>query len=297
MSVELVRLTDHLFVIPGVNGGRFPGALSFYVQDDVRALIDTGCGIDVLKQLKSEYDVDLVINSHGHPDHSAGNWVFGDRPLWAPIEGADSHGRAELLSERLAEPGALAKTWRAYVRDTMGFGDSQPTDYFQNGHRFHFGKLTLEAVHTPGHTRDHYCFFDERNGLLLTFDIDLTSFGPYYGHRESDIGQFRDSLDKVRRLRPKTVAPSHREPVSGPDIGPALNRYEAVFDRRSRKILGLITDGATMDELVELSPIYGGVPYAPELIRYWEGRMIEKHLDDMIGRGLVKKDGDKFIAV
>jgi glyoxylase-like metal-dependent hydrolase (beta-lactamase superfamily II) len=46
------------------------------VEGDVRVLIDTGGGVECLQWLREEPGVEMVISSHSHPDHTAGNWLF-----------------------------------------------------------------------------------------------------------------------------------------------------------------------------------------------------------------------------
>ena len=293
--LELVPLTDTLSLVPGDNGGRFPCSHSFYVRDDVRALIDTGAGMERLREFRDEYPVDVVINSHGHPDHTSGNWLWPDVPLHAPAEGAETHGRLDRLSHRFAEPGPLAQSWRAIISRITGFRDREPTDLFSDGHVFDFGHLRLTAVHTPGHTADHYCFFHERDGLLLSFDIDLTTFGPWYGHRESDLPLMRASLDVTRALQARVIASSHRDPIEGTDaVRAALDDYVEVLTRREARILELLASGATLGDLVSASPIYGDTSLSPEILGYWEGLMIEEHLAELTGRGIVRSDGGRY---
>jgi glyoxylase-like metal-dependent hydrolase (beta-lactamase superfamily II) len=287
--MELLPLTDHLFVVPGERGGRFPRAHAFYVKDQACALIDTGCGIDRVRQLLDRFPVDLVINSHGHPDHSAGNWLMPDRPLYAPVQGIETHGQLEPLSSRFAEPGPLAHSWRAFVRSAMGFCDRRPTATFDDGHVFDFGHQRLRAIHAPGHTMDHYVLFDETRGVLLSFDLDLTRFGPWYGHRESSLPQLRAAIERLRDLDPRVVASSHRTPVYERDVVREVERFARVVEQREQRLMRLVGKGATLSDLTRARPIYGDHPYAPDLMTYWEGQMIEHHLADMITRGLVRE--------
>ena len=89
-------ITNNLFLIEGKNKGRFPYSHSILIADNKVVLIDTGCGIDTLRQLKREYEPDYIINSHTHPDHSAGNWIFGEKPIYVPEEGFDTSGCVRL---------------------------------------------------------------------------------------------------------------------------------------------------------------------------------------------------------
>ncbi len=239
MVLETVPLTKNLSVIRGNNQGRFPMSHAFLVQDQVSALIDTGCGLDLLALVQTRFHIDLIINSHGHPDHSPGNWMFPDVPLFAPRVGADSHGRLLPLSHRFLGAGQLADHWRQWIRQIMGFQDREPTDYFDDGYVFDFGKLKLHAIHTPGHTGDHFCLYEPENRLLLSFDIDLTPFGPWYGNLESSLADFRQSLTKIRRLDPLMIASSHAEVISE-NVARSVDKYANVLDQRTDNLKRLL---------------------------------------------------------
>ncbi|MDH5375586.1 MAG: MBL fold metallo-hydrolase [Candidatus Bathyarchaeota archaeon] len=256
------------------------------ILDEEIVLIDTGCGIENLNQLRTEYDVSYVINSHTHPDHSAGNWVFKDRPIRVPEEGFDTSGNVVALSQRFVSE-KLARFWQAFVKKHMGFKDCKPTSSYGRRTIFNFGKITLEPIYTPGHTKDHYCFYEKREGILFSFDYDLTSF-PWYGHRESSIPEFRESVKKLKALSPRVAVSSHREIITE-NVGAEFDRFYKIIDERDEKILSLLESEKTINQLVECAPIYGNFPYAGSLLRYWEGQMIKKHLEQLEIDGRVKK--------
>lgn len=294
--LQIRQIGKNLAMIVGRNNGRFPSGNVFLVEDQTNAIIDTGCGSELLELIGNLVPVDCVINSHGHPDHSAGNFLFPEAPLHGPEEGSDSHGNLFALSQRFFAPDQqLAERWRPWITKMTGFGDRTPTHWFRDGQVFDFGDLKLTAFHTPGHTKDHYCFFDSDNGTLLSFDIDLTPFGPWYGNKESELGQFRDSVTRILDLKPRLVATSHSEPVFE-SVEERFRSYSAVFDVRSDTILGLLSGGAQLEELVEAAPIYGRFPYAERLLRSFERRMISLHLQEMETAGLVRRDRGQFFA-
>jgi hydroxyacylglutathione hydrolase len=254
-------------------------------------LIDTGCGIETLKKLRSEYDVSYVINSHTHPDHSAGNWVFKDRPIHVPAEGFDTSGDVVALSQRFVSK-KLARFWQGFVKKHLGFKDCKPTSSYDNRTVFDFGKTTLEPIYTPGHTKDHYCLYEQREGILFSFDYDLTSF-PWYGHRESSVPEFRESVIKLKALSLRVAVSSHRGIITE-NIGAEFDRFCQIMDERDEKILSLLEGESSIDQLVERAPIYGNFPYAGSLLRYWEGQMIKKHLEQLEIQGKVTGSGAHY---
>lgn len=293
MIKDLPTIIPGLSLIPGENNGRFPLSHAFMVRGEVDALIDAGCGRAVLRQLRRGWLPQVVVASHAHPDHCSGLWLFPDAAIISPVQYADIFWRYEPLSRRLVEPGELARLWCDYVREAMGIREVSADDHFDDGHVFDFGKIKLHALHAPGHLDDHYVFWEPQHGVALTFDIDLTSFGPWYGHRESDIDLFLDSIQKVIDLKPKILVSSHKGIITE-DIAGRLRAYAAVFDRRDELLLELLHAPKSLAGLVDASPFYRGHPYAPEIMRYWEGNMIEKHLQRMEKKGRVEQSGDAW---
>ncbi len=283
-ELVLREIVPGLYLVPGENDGRFPSAHSFLVEGTARALIDTGCGSVQLDALRRERPVDLVISSHSHPDHTALNWRFAGLPLYAPEYAVDTFGNFDVLGERFLEPGELASVWRRFVSEFFQFKTALPTQTFADGHVFDFGRIRFVVIHTPGHTLDHTCLFEPTHGILLSFDIDLTSFGPWYAHRESDIATFDASIRKVMALEPRIVASSHKGVVVD-DIRARLQRFLDVFETRDRVLLDLLPRVKTFDELLDLSPFYHTYPFAEKMLRYWEGQMVRKHLVRLAERG------------
>ena len=293
--MDLIEIIPGLHLVPAENNGRFPFAHSFLVDGATRALIDTGCGMSVVDSLQREQKIDFVIASHSHPDHTALNWRFDGTPIYAPQYAADTLGDFDALGDRWTAPGELAREWRKFVSNVMNFKPTLPTHTFADGKVFDFGKISLVAIHTPGHTVDHTCFFEPTQGALLSFDIDLTSFGPWYGHRESDIAAFEDSIRRVIALKPRVIASSHKGIVTD-DIELRLRRYLSVFDARDRLLLDLMPRPRSMEELVSFSPFYQGYPFAETLLRWWEEQMIRKHLARLIERGdVIETEDGKFV--
>ena len=285
--MKLEAVTENIFLVNGKNKGRFPNSHSILILDKKTVLIDTGCGIDTLEQLRREHHVDQVINSHTHPDHSAGNWVFKNSPIHVPEERFSTSGDMFSLSERFVSR-ELARNWREFVKERMGFKNCRPTHQYNGLTTFNFGEAMLEPVYTPGHTIDHYCFYERRRNILFSFDYDLTSF-PWYGHRESSLPEFKKSVKMLQALSPSVVISSHRG-IIAKNIDREFDDYLKKIDARDETILSLLENEKTLSQIVHCAPIYGKFPYARSLLSYWEGQMIKKHLQQLIAKGKVKRN-------
>ncbi len=284
------EITEGLYLVRGANRGRFPWSHSVLAVGERVFLFDTGCGEDALREVEKRFPVETVVNSHTHIDHFSGNHLLPGRELLVPEAFAPMLADLERMSLRLAGGGEPSREWLHLARDILGHVPVSPTGTFREGDLIDVGKCRFRALHTPGHTLDHFCFWDEKREILLSFDIDLTRFGPWYGHEECDLDQFRASLERILSLRPAVVVSSHRSPVRE-NVVEEITAFREVLDRRDRMVLELLARGpATPEALAELSPIYGVRGSRFALARYFEARMIEKHLEWLERRGLVTRD-------
>jgi hydroxyacylglutathione hydrolase len=87
----------------------------------------------------------LVVHTHGHMDHRAGDAQF------AALPGVE-----------------IAPVESALLRKFFGF-----TDWPNGLARIDLGGRVVQLIPTPGHHEDHIVFYDERTGLLLTGDFLL----------------------------------------------------------------------------------------------------------------------------
>ncbi|MEW6554589.1 MAG: MBL fold metallo-hydrolase [Actinomycetota bacterium] len=286
------EIVDGLYLVHGANRGRFPWSNSVLAVGDRTVLFDTGCGAEAIGEVQSSFDIDLVINSHTHPDHFSGNHLFRGSELWVPDIFAPILPDLERMSLRLAGGGEPAREWLHLVRDVLGHVPVEPTGTFWEGDVIDLGSMRFRAVYTPGHTLDHFCFLEEERRIVLSFDIDLTPFGPWYGHAECDLDLFCDSLHRVLGLRPGMVVSSHRRPIRE-GIEEEVAAWSDIFVSRNEKIMRMLEEGpATPEGLAGRSPFYGVPENSFALARYFEARMVEKHLELLVRQGLATRRED-----
>jgi glyoxylase-like metal-dependent hydrolase (beta-lactamase superfamily II) len=292
------EVTDGIYLVLGANKGRFPWSHSILSTGDINVLFDTGCGAEAIEEVKQDFPIDLVINSHTHPDHFSGNHHFKGYELWVPERFSDILDDLDKMSVRFAGGGEPSRNWLHLVKEVLGHRPTPPTGSYWEGDVIDLGTSRFKALYTPGHTADHFCFLEEDRGILLSFDIDLTPFGPWYGHAECDLDEFRASLRRLKELPLKMVISSHRHPITT-GIVKEIAAFDAVFDLRTEKIHRMLEEGpAAPEELAEESPIYGVKERGFALFTYFESRMIEHHLKLLAKRGDIEllEDGRYRIA-
>jgi hydroxyacylglutathione hydrolase len=290
---QIIPVAGPVSLVAGLNNGNFPRCHGILIQDHETALIDPGCGREVLEPLRER--VDLVLNTHTHPDHTSGNYLFTGSDILVPIQARESAGDIVRLSQRFTQPGALADQWQDFVRGMIDFHEYTPTGFYEPDEEIKVGRTCINMLHVPGHTVDHCCLYLPDHDLLISADVDFTVFGPWYGHRESDLALFRQSLAELSRLSPKITISSHREPLTC-GFHDALQAFTAVLEKRAALILKMIQREQNLSQLVDQAPIYRRFPFAENLMRFWEGRMIEQHLDELIAKGKARRTANGFIA-
>jgi glyoxylase-like metal-dependent hydrolase (beta-lactamase superfamily II) len=287
------KITENVYLVEGKSNGRFPYCHSVLIKDKVTALIETGCGRDILKEIDEEFSPDIAIYSHAHPDHCAGSSFFPAEKLWGPAEHKETTGTVRLMAKRLVAP-VLEDDWVSLMTGSPQLRDFEVGNYFEDGHVFDLGTKSIKAVHAPGHTEDHYCFYLPNDKIMVTTDIDFTSFGPWYANPESDIDDFIDSIEKVRSYDIETVVSSHLGVIQN-GIQEKFDQFLVLFEEREKSILEFLDSPRTIEDFVEESLIYHGYPYGVSILRFFEGQMVGKHLKRLIKRGLVKEVDGKFV--
>lgn len=293
---------DNIWILPASNNGKYPYCYTFLITGDENILLDPGRDFDKLKELRDTVDIDRVVISHSHPDHFAGAWIFEGLPVLFPVESPEKVYDINFLAERATGGGKAAELWIKNMRELMDLRPPVPTGSFANGDIIVKGpSLRLKAILAPGHSRDHYVFFDECSGILFSSDIDFTGFGPWYGYRECSINDFRRSLNLLRSLPVKMILPSHSEKITG-NIPAEIDNYENGIERQKDKLRDLLrgTEGKTLDELTDASPFYKTPGKTTLNMRKIEGCMIGHLLAEMVEQGeaaaeetVTRKDGER----
>ena len=279
-----IKLTDQVSVLAGVDGGRYPSGNTLLVQGSAEtAIIDPS--VTVVANGGAPVPVDIVVNSHAHEDHVAGNGSFPDARVH--IHHDDLPG-VHSLDGLLAVYGLDHETGAAFGREIMEefhFTPRPDATGFSDGHRFDLGELSLEAVHLPGHTRGHSGFRID-GGVFFLSDIDLTGFGPYYGDTWSDLDQFDESLRQVRDEEARWyVTFHHKGIIEGRETFlELLDSFHAVIDRRHQAMLEFISEPHSIDDLVARRFIYR--PHVEHTFAdSVEARSAYLHIQRMLSRG------------
>ena len=215
-KLEIKRL--HLASLQGIDGGRWPVHGFVVTHPGGAVLVDTGVGgpqralddwrvvnrsvADALADYDmSPADIGLVINTHLHFDHCGQNAVFKHAPAYVQ--------RAELARSRREEPELYE--WFGFMNGRFELldGDAEVLP-------------GLEVIATPGHTEGHQSVVvrgDDGFDLLIG-DAAYTprqyaepDRGKLPPGQASDVPVWRDSVRRIRSLRPERVHFCHHTDI------------------------------------------------------------------------------------
>ncbi len=205
-----------------------------------------------------------IFITHHHPDH-VGGVDYLRRRLGVPVA---AH---RLTAERLAGTVTVDR----YVEDNEIIelqGDPG---------------LRLRVLHTPGHTRGHICFYEEKTGAIITGDL-IVGIGTVV--IDPPEGNMQHYFDSLRRLLELPLL-SSLFPAHGPAIGSARHKIEEYIEHRlmrENKIMDAVSAGCeTPADIVEAA--YTDV--SPSL--YWLAeRSTAAHLEKLEAEGRVNRYDD-----
>lgn len=215
---RVVRLSPQVRRITQRNPGLFtgPGTNTHLVGTDPLFILDPGEDredghLERILDAIGGAGVAAVIPSHGHEDH----WPLARR-----------------LADRV---GAPVLFWGRHP----GFRADRA---LQDGEVLEAGGTRLEALHTPGHARDHVAFVLARDRAAFPGDLVMGWSTSIIAPPDGDLGDYLRSLERLRALSGIDVFyPAH---------GPAITTPRARIDEllahraeRTRQVLAALARG------------------------------------------------------
>jgi glyoxylase-like metal-dependent hydrolase (beta-lactamase superfamily II) len=200
--------------------GRGYDSNCYLIVDKKTVLIDTGTGSTqklLNKQEVASADVELIVNTHAHFDHVGGNRLFEanvavHKADTLELENGNLYGTSELFGHKA----------QSKVDMVLNDGDIIET-----------GDISLEVIHTPGHTPGSVCLLSNRGHL---FSGDTLFSGGSFGRTDLPGGSTHELFRSLERLKSTTfefLMPGHMDCVKNgkAHLEAALELLGDVYER------------------------------------------------------------------
>ncbi|MGW0188838.1 MBL fold metallo-hydrolase [Streptomyces sp. NPDC003362] len=270
-------------VLVGARLGAYPFGNSLLVRGSTASLV-----VDPsLSLVESAPPADLVLVSHAHEDHIAGLGNY-DVPVHVHEGDLGALRSPEALIAGLGLPPEAAAAVDEMMRRKFHVRGRPDATGFADGAVFDLGGRTVTAVHLPGHTAGHSGFLIEPDGFFFVADIDLTSFGPYYGDAGSSLDDFEASMRRCREIDARWYGTSHQKGVieGAAEFRHRLDAFAGVVRKREAALLAFLGEPRTVAEIVEHRLVYRPHVEGPH-VRPVEHRTAVQHLDRLLSEGRV----------
>ena len=148
---------------------------------------------------------------------------------------------------------------------------------------------TIRALHTPGHTWDHVCYFLEQERAVFAGDLVAGAGSLVVGPGRGELAASLRSLELLALLEPEMIYPGHGPIVA--DAQAKLAEYIAHRAERERQVLDALGAGLTSIPAM-VDRIYVGI--IPGL-RDHAARNVQAHLFKLEDEGQVEQRGGDWV--
>ncbi len=280
----------------GEKSGKYPDGNQVIVQGaDTRMAFDTPL---VANRLGPELlDADVVVLGHVHEDHMAGLHRLPGAEVHVHERDLEAARSWEGLSRHYGYSQPVLEEMHVMIKRDFHYAPRPDAKPYRDGAAWNLGGgVTVRAFHTPGHTSGHCVLLVEPGGVAFIGDIELSSFGPYYGDATSNLADFRRTLEAVKEIPAKAWVTSHHKGVitDRATFLSLLQAFASRLDAREEAIAAYLAQRpATLAELVAYRFLY---PRGSSGAWYEEAerRTIEQHLDSLERAGRTKDEGGRW---
>jgi glyoxylase-like metal-dependent hydrolase (beta-lactamase superfamily II) len=293
--MEQRALDPYVTVLFGHEQGKYPDGNSVLVRGTQGSVvIDPSLSVHAMAaQATGALTVDMVLLTHMHEDHAAGLSAVRAPRVAVHVDDLPALHSVEGLMRLYGLPPSDWGQMTELVTERFHIADCPHGEGFTDGAEWDLGGVVVRAVHAPGHTAGHSVFVIESDSgtrTVVTGDIDLSTFGPYYGDAASSLDAFESTLATVRGIEADHYVTFHHKGVVEGHAAfvAAVDQYGMVFGRRHEALLALLGPGPqTLDALVEQGIVYRAGTRPPVFGTSVERRTIEQHLARAVERGEV----------
>jgi glyoxylase-like metal-dependent hydrolase (beta-lactamase superfamily II) len=281
-AVEEVRPGIRRILCNNPSPFTFKGTVSYIVGRGKVAIVDPGpddaAHIAALLDAVRGETVTHIFVTHTHRDHSPGV---------TPVRAATG---ATVYAEGPHRPSRDVHLGEAPRLDASGDFDFRPDVQLADGETVAGDGWTLEAVTTPGHTKNHLAFALKEANAMFIGDHVMGWSTSIVAPPDGSMTDYMASLEKLTHRDERTYLPGHGGLID--DAPKFVAQYIAHRKGRENSILARLAKGdADIPTLVRA--IYIGID---QRLVGAAGLSVFAHLEDMVARGLVSCEGEPSLT-
>ncbi len=146
-------------------------------------------------------DIEMVIITHGHPDHMEGVRIFENTDALIALHGTEM---------------TFIQSVAPHYGEALGISDFEPDILLEEGD-LSIGDLNFQVIHTPGHSPGSICLYWPDKKALFVGDV---VFNQGIGRTDLPGGngsELKESIKRISRLDVSYLLTGHGDVVSGRD--------------------------------------------------------------------------------
>ena len=201
-----MKLTDNLYIYPE------KGMLdcnTYVIKDDISVIIDPG-SLQFLSQLVGDMfkdgidpkDINIITNTHLHPDH-----------CWAN-EGFKKISGAKIVSHPLHRE--FHDMTITEASNYLGFeGLEFEADDYLDDKKLSTGHLEIELIRSPGHSPESICFYIRSGKILIPGDVVFAQSTGRVDLPGGNAEELKQSIEELSKLDIEYLLPGHMGIIAG----------------------------------------------------------------------------------
>lgn len=199
--------------------------------------------------LSSGIIIEKVVLTHTHQDHiGLAKWF--QREIGVPVI-VSKLGYEEMIKRRdtlrMKRINSLiikhgGPEFPDLNKDDSSIYDFEPDGFFDNRQSIQLGGELFEAIWTPGHAPDHFCFYNRQRKIMIIGDHVLLKINPviglWSGEEENTLKDYLASLQKMKNYPTEIALPGHGGTID--QLQGRVDALAAQHDRRLQQVLQIL---------------------------------------------------------